>query len=210
MFFHFNARKVQQIINQPAHAITLFGHDAKEALLRGGVIGGGAAQGFNKAKQARERRAQFMAGIGDKIGARPLNGRFTAAINQQNQQPPAISQRRIKRHDAGRDLARYRHGQMEFGGDGMAFGQSIIHGGSQHRMAEQRRRIRPLPGRFRPQHGPRCRVRAQHGAFGGKQQNGLRQVFQNGGIGPAQPFQKRALFREAARQAANPIGQIIG
>ena len=64
-----DARQRQQIVDQPRHAPRLLLHDGEEAIARLGVVAGRALQGLDEAGQRRQRRAQFVAGVGDEVGA---------------------------------------------------------------------------------------------------------------------------------------------
>ena len=69
----FDPRQRQQIIDQPRHPRRLGMHDAEEALARLDVVPGRSLQRVDEARQRGERRAQFVAGIGDEIGAHFLD-----------------------------------------------------------------------------------------------------------------------------------------
>ena len=69
----FDPRQRQQIVDQPRHPRRLRVHDAEKALARLGVVLGRALQRIDEARQRRQRRAQFMAGIGDEVGAHFLD-----------------------------------------------------------------------------------------------------------------------------------------
>ena len=73
MRIEFDARQRQQIVDQPRHAPRLLLHDGEEALARLGVVARRALQGLDEAGQRGERRAQFVAGIGDEVGAHFLD-----------------------------------------------------------------------------------------------------------------------------------------
>ena len=68
MLVHLDAGQRQQIVDQPAHARGLHAHDVEEVLARHVVVLGMAAQRVDEAGHGRQRRAQFMAGIGDEVG----------------------------------------------------------------------------------------------------------------------------------------------
>ena len=63
----------KQIVDQPRHAPRLLLHDGQEALARFGVVARRALQRLDEAGQGGERRAQFVAGIGDEVGAHLLD-----------------------------------------------------------------------------------------------------------------------------------------
>ena len=69
----FDPRQRQQIVDQPRHPGRLRMHDAEEALARLGVLLGRPLQRIDETRQRRQRRPQFMAGIGDEIGAHLLD-----------------------------------------------------------------------------------------------------------------------------------------
>ena len=68
----FDAREAGQIVDQAAHALGLGVHDAQESLARVGVVAGVSAQGLDEAGERRQRRAQFVAGVGEEVGPRSL------------------------------------------------------------------------------------------------------------------------------------------
>ena len=63
----------KQVVDQPRHAGGLALHDGEELGARHGIVLGGALQRLDEAEQGRERRAQFVAGIGDEVGAHLLD-----------------------------------------------------------------------------------------------------------------------------------------
>ena len=65
--------KRQQVVDQARHAGRLPLHDGEEFLARRGIVLGGALQRLDEAEQRGERRAQFVAGIGDEVGAHFLD-----------------------------------------------------------------------------------------------------------------------------------------
>ena len=62
-----------KIVDQARHAPRLFLHDGEKALARLGVVARRALQRFDEAEQRGKRRAQFVAGIGDEVGAHFLD-----------------------------------------------------------------------------------------------------------------------------------------
>ena len=63
----------KQIVDQPRHSPRLLLHDGEEALAGLGIVPRRPLQRLDEAGQRRERRAQFMAGVGDEIGAHFLD-----------------------------------------------------------------------------------------------------------------------------------------
>ena len=85
-------RQRHEIVDQAAHPRRLVQHDAKEAVASLGVSAGvGVLQGLDEAEDRGERRTQFVACIGDEIGAHLLGGAQLAEIGQPDQ-PAAVAQ----------------------------------------------------------------------------------------------------------------------
>ena len=66
-------RQRQEVIDEARHARRLRFHDVEETLARGRIVAGRAFQRLDEARERGQRGAQFMAGIGDEIGAHFLN-----------------------------------------------------------------------------------------------------------------------------------------
>jgi len=79
----------------------LFLHDGKEALARLGVVARRALQGLDETGQGGERRAQFVAGIGDEVGAHLLDApqRREIVERHQRQVGPLQAGLALDRHD---------------------------------------------------------------------------------------------------------------
>ena len=88
---HLDARQGQEIVDQALHALRLALHDVEEALPGLGIVARGALQGLDEAEDRGQRRAQFMARIGDEIGPHGL-------------QPPGRGEIAEEQDDAGLDL----------------------------------------------------------------------------------------------------------
>ena len=86
MRIEFDARERQQVVDQPRHARGLTLHDGEEFFARRRIVLGGALQRLDEAEQGRERRAQFMAGIGDEVGAHLLDPAQRAQVVEGHQQ----------------------------------------------------------------------------------------------------------------------------
>ena len=71
--FHFEARQREEIIDQPRHARRLVLHDLEEMIARRCVVPGRPPQGLDEAGDRGQRRAQFMAGVGDEIRAHAVD-----------------------------------------------------------------------------------------------------------------------------------------
>ncbi len=67
-----DARERQQIVDQAAHAASFHRHDVKELVARFRVFLGVAFQSLDEAGERGQWRAQFVARIGDEIGAQLL------------------------------------------------------------------------------------------------------------------------------------------
>ena len=88
-----DARQHQQVIDQAAHAVRLFGHDAEEAFARRGILARRAAQGFDEPCQSGDRRLQLVAGIGNEIGPHALGAAQRRSVVQDDQGQRAVGRR---------------------------------------------------------------------------------------------------------------------
>ena len=73
MLLLLDSRKREQIVDETRHAPALIAHDRQELVARPRVRVRRALQGLDEAEQRGERRAQFMAGVGDEVGAHALD-----------------------------------------------------------------------------------------------------------------------------------------
>ena len=90
MLDRLDPRQRHQILDQRLHALRLALDDAEKALAGRKVVAGlGIGQGFDIAEDRRQRRAQFMAGIGDKIGVRARHADLDRGVLQ-GDQPGAV------------------------------------------------------------------------------------------------------------------------
>ena len=85
MLLLLDARQRQEIVDQPRHAPALLAHDGKESVARLRVVARRALQGLDEAEQRGERRAQFVAGVGDEVDAHPLDAARLGQIAQGQQ-----------------------------------------------------------------------------------------------------------------------------
>ena len=108
-----DARQHQEVVDQAAHALGLLGHDAEEALARGGVVARRAAQGLDEAGQARDRRLELVAGIGDEIGAHALGAAQRRRVVQHDQGERAVGRRARQAAHMGHDVELGRARQHE-------------------------------------------------------------------------------------------------
>ncbi len=69
----FDARKRQQIVDQARHAAPLFAHDGEKLVARPRIVARRTLQRLDEAEHRGERRAQFVAGVGDEVGAHALD-----------------------------------------------------------------------------------------------------------------------------------------
>ena len=67
-----DARQRQQIIDEARHAQRLLAHDGEKLHARSRIFARRALQRLDEAHERGERRAQFVAGVGDEIGAHAL------------------------------------------------------------------------------------------------------------------------------------------
>ncbi|MDF1608804.1 hypothetical protein PZ897_11505 [Hoeflea sp. YIM 152468] len=83
----------QQLPHQTVHALGFTRHNAEKPVSRPGVVSGRVAQGFNEPHDRRERSAQFMADIGDKVAAHLLSLGDLCGILKAEQQQTGIGNR---------------------------------------------------------------------------------------------------------------------
>ena len=88
-------REREQIVDQAGHARRLSRHDGEEAVAGHGIIAGGALEGFDEAAQRGERGAQFVAGVGDEVGAHlgelVLLGKVAEGDEEERQTGPGLA-----------------------------------------------------------------------------------------------------------------------
>ena len=140
----------QQVVDQAAHAVGLFGHDAEEALARGRIVARRAAQGLDEAADAGDRRLELVARIGDEIGAHALGTAQRRGVVQHDQRQRAVGRRarqaagmgddvelgRARQHELDRDLV----GPGEIAVGAVASSESIAASSSGWRSAVERSR----------------------------------------------------------------------
>jgi hypothetical protein len=85
----FDAREREQVIDQACHAQALLTHDRQEAVAGGGIVASRPLQGLDEAEHGRQRRAQFVAGIGDEVDAHALGHALLAQILEGQEHGPA-------------------------------------------------------------------------------------------------------------------------
>ncbi len=135
VLLHFDTRQRQQILDQARHARRLFFHDRQKALLGLAVVGGRSAQGLDKADQAGQRRAQFVAGVGDKVRAHPLGAVDRGQIVQCQDGDGAVERRGRQRYQAGRELAVDLATQRDLDDPSLLAGDRRLGGLEQNRIA---------------------------------------------------------------------------
>ncbi len=93
MLVGLDPRQRDQVVDQPLHPPRLARHDAQEARADRRLVGAvGILERLDEADQAGERRAQFVAGVGDEIDAHPL-GRARRAMIAEPHQPRRLAER---------------------------------------------------------------------------------------------------------------------
>jgi hypothetical protein len=85
MLVELDARQGQEVVDQPRHAACLGQHDAEEAVARLGIVAGGPLDRLDEADDGGERRAQFVAGIGDEIGPQLFQPPLLREVAQRQQ-----------------------------------------------------------------------------------------------------------------------------
>ena len=180
MRIELDARQRQQIVDQARHAPSLFLHDRQEALARLGILARRSLQRLDEAEQRRERRAQFMAGIGDEVGAHFLDPaqRRQVVERHQHQIGPHRVGGALDRHDDGLEPAVERHA-LEID-DALLFAlrRGAADGLDQFRHAQRKRHRLALPQRRRQR--PRALVERQHPAVAIERDDGIGQAGDDG------------------------------
>ena len=161
----------------------LLGHDGEKARLRRRVVGGRAAQGLDEADQAGERGAQLVAGIGDEIGAHPLDRALARAVGQDRQQ--AAARDAVERQHGDVQLARDRDGEVQLDELVLTAPKRAVDAVAKAGMAEQ-------GGHAGAERRARRRVEAQDAAIGAEQDGRVRK-----------PFKDRLLGRELLAEGAH-------
>ena len=135
-----DARQHQQVVDQAAHALGLLGHDAEEALARGGIVARRAAQGLDEAGQSRDRRLELVAGIGDEVGAHALGAAQRRRVVQHDQGERAVGRRARQAAQMGDHVELGRAGQHEL--DASLVGAGEIAVGGVEQPVDRREKLR--------------------------------------------------------------------
>ena len=93
MLVNLDPRQRQQIIDQSRHALRLALDDIEKSPPRGFVAGGRTLQRLDKPRQCRQRRAQFVAGVGDEIDPHAFSRTGLADVVEHDQYALAIADR---------------------------------------------------------------------------------------------------------------------
>ena len=149
MFVLLDARQHQEVVDQAAHAVGLFGHDAQEPLARRRILAGRAAQGLDETRQAGDRRLEFVAGIGHEIGAHALGAAQGRSVVQHDQRQRAVGGGPRQPSQMGHHVELRRPRQHQFdhalvGSREVAVGAGLeqrVDGGQELRLAQHRRDI---------------------------------------------------------------------
>ena len=98
----FNAGKSQQIFGEPIHPLCIFEDDLQELKRGDGVWMGVFDQRLNISLNRSERRAQFVADIGDKIATGTLCGFYARYIVKDGNGAASRQRRSVDLEDAPR------------------------------------------------------------------------------------------------------------
>ena len=144
---HLDARERQEIVDQPPHPARLVEHDAKELFRSRRVVAGRAKQRLDEAGQRGERRAQFMTGVGDEVGAHARDREAVGDVVEGHEDETDRAARRAKRterHGVGRGrlarLAELDGGRLSGAGDLERLGEFRAAEGEREGVARARRR----------------------------------------------------------------------
>ncbi len=197
-----DARQTEQIVDQPVHPRRLLTHDREESLLRGRIIGGGAAQRVDEADERRERCAQLVTDVGDEIGTHAFHRAFACAIRQHDDGAAAISYRRIHRHHRGMHLARHGHRQRHVRRLGRSGGERTIDRGAKLGMSQHCWHVRT-------ERGACGGIRAPDAAIRGKHDQRIRQALDNGTVSAAKLLDECGTCGGSARQSLEIAGETL-
>uniref|UniRef100_A0A0N4ZCW0 LigA n=1 Tax=Parastrongyloides trichosuri TaxID=131310 RepID=A0A0N4ZCW0_PARTI len=132
----------QQVGDQTPHPVGLHRHDVEEFVARLGVVLGVALQRLDEAGQRGQRRAQFMAGVGQEVDAHLLHAPHVRLVAQRQQgqgaAAPVVRLARGKRADQGAPVAFLRAAADIFHRPRQALEQGLIHGLKHARLADHR------------------------------------------------------------------------
>src|SRR5262249_49815005 len=101
-----DTREREQVIDQPRHAARLSFHYFDDPFARYRIVARRALQGIDKAGERGERRAQFVAGVGDEIGAHLLDPPQRREILPADKTEATLEAGRGAGQSDGRDRAR--------------------------------------------------------------------------------------------------------
>ena len=179
MLVELDARQRQKIVDQPAHAPGFHAHDVEEAFARVGIVLGVAAQRVDEAADRGQGRAQFVAGIGDEIGAHLLGAAHGGQIVQLNQHQARIGRRHCGPHarDKGFVMALDRHQKTESDGFRLAARQHAVDRFQHRRRAQHGRDVFSLRAGAQQHFGGA--VGEQHMAGGVEHDDGIGEAFEN-------------------------------
>ena len=172
MGIHLDAAQRQEIVDQPLHALGLVLHERQEALARDLVLLGRALQRFDEAQERGQRRAQFVACMGDEIGAHAL-GLLLARQVPEQYEDHLLRLEGAYGGDISFEMARHGHMQFVIDTPRAAMLENRLHrvqyGGGPY----GGRNV--LVVRVHVEKIPRLAIGARHHAMGIEQHDGIRQ-----------------------------------
>jgi hypothetical protein len=90
MLIQLDPAERQQVRDQPPHPIRLSRHDVQEAVAGRDIVARVSLERLDEAAQRRQRRAQFMAGVGQEIDAHHLGAPRVGFVTQDDQGERAL------------------------------------------------------------------------------------------------------------------------
>ena len=170
---HLDAGEREQRVDQARHARSLLGHDGKEAFARPGIVLGGALQRLDEAAQRGKWSPEFVARIGNEIGAHLVDALDLGQIPQQHEDV-AVGLRSAGERRHGRGHASANGNPLGIGhGDGAAAQRCRADGVQEFRGADHRGDMAAFAQRGEE---PPCRsVAVEHLARRIKQDGRIRQ-----------------------------------
>ena len=112
-------------------------HDREEPLARLGVVARRTLQRLDEADQARERRPQLVARIGDEIRAHPVGLLDLGHVVERHERAAPAGFRKRGRLDPSREHALHRAGKRELDLAALAAGEDPVDRLVQHRVAHR-------------------------------------------------------------------------
>ena len=170
---HLDAREREQVFDQTRHALAVLVHDGEEALARLRIVAGGSLEGLDESHQGGERRADFVAGIGDEIGPHLVGPAHRREVDEGEQHRSTPFPGLRQRLDPGDEGALDRRRQRELDLAPASALEGLLDRLDELRIAQRGRDV--TPRHLATQQGVRRPVGTHDPALGIEQEEGLGQ-----------------------------------